>query len=66
MDLEFFSSKKYCIFMNTWNYPKIEFNGEHMPEMERPNWHYYKTDQGQMLHFRKEHIALVIENLDEK
>ncbi|MBI9090123.1 MAG: hypothetical protein JEZ12_12985 [Desulfobacterium sp.] len=29
--------------------------------MEKPNWHYYETDKGEIFHFRKEHMVAVLE-----
>ncbi len=40
---------------------KHEFIGKHLPDRERPNWHYYESIDGTILHFRKEHIVCVIE-----
>ncbi len=45
---------------------EIEFVGKHKPEMEKPNWHYYETESGQIYHFRKEHMVAVIELDGEK
>ena len=39
----------------------FSFIGKHLPERERPNWHYYEREDGAILHFRKEHMVLVIE-----
>lgn len=40
------------------------FWGRHLPERERPNWHYYATEDGRILHFRKEHMVFVSEKSD--
>lgn len=37
------------------------FVGKHLPERERPNWHYYQDKDGSILHCRKEHMVMVIE-----
>ena len=36
--------------------------GRHMPEREKPNWHYYEDQDGTILHCRKEHMVCVIES----
>lgn len=43
----------------------ITFSGKHLPELEKPNWHYYQTDDGYMIHCRKEHMVYVIERINE-
>jgi len=51
--------KKYRIEVTTgsiWT-----FTGKHLPEREKPNWHYYQTSSGDMMHFRKEHMVCVEE-----
>jgi hypothetical protein len=40
---------------------KIEFAGEYLRELEKPNWHYYRNEFGAIYHFRKEHIVFVKE-----
>lgn len=42
------------------------FTGRYLPEREKPNWHYYETDKNEILHFRKEHIIMVVETGLEK
>ena len=37
------------------------FTGKHLPEREKPNWHYYETNTGTIFHFRKEHMVSVEE-----
>lgn len=39
---------------------EYEFIGKHLPEMEKPNWHYYQTEGGTLYHFRKKHMVCVI------
>lgn len=60
------SDKKTIIYFNAGNTGdthRIEFNGKHLPELEKPNWHYYQTDDGYMIHCRKEHMVCVIEKV---
>jgi hypothetical protein len=40
---------------------KVEFIGKHLPDREKPNWHYYMGEFGAIYHFRKEHMVFVIE-----
>ncbi len=40
---------------------KHEFIGKHLPDRERPNWHYYESIDGAIIHCRKEHMVMVIE-----
>jgi len=40
----------------------FEFTGEYLRDREKPNWHYYRTNKNQILHFRKEHMVYVIES----
>ena len=47
------------------NSHEISFNGKHLPEREKPNWHYYATDDGRIVHCRKEHMVCVVENVEE-
>ena len=42
------------------------FIGRHLPDREKPNWHYYATEDGRILHFRKCHMVFVSEKLTEK
>jgi hypothetical protein len=37
----------------------LEFNGHYRRDLEKPNWHYYETTDGCLLHFRKEHMVYV-------
>lgn len=37
------------------------FTGHYCRELETENWHYYKDVQGNLYHFRKEHIIAVTE-----
>ena len=42
----------------------VSFIGRYRRDLEKPNWHYYETEKGDILHFRKEHLVAVLE--DEK
>jgi hypothetical protein len=37
------------------------FKGRHLKEKETNNWHFYETVEGHILHFRKEHMVMVVE-----
>ena len=39
--------------------------GRYRRDLEKPNWHYYETNKGDILHFRKEHIVAVLEDENE-
>lgn len=39
---------------------RIEFRGRYRRDLEKPSWHYYERDDGQILHFRKRHMVCVI------
>jgi len=49
---------KYYRIVFTTGY-ELEFAGEYVRRVERPNWHYYKTDTGKVLHCRKDKILFV-------
>ena len=51
--------KHYTIFTTTIPY---QFKGKHLPDRERPNWHYYQEEDGTIIHFRKEHMVAVMES----
>lgn len=55
--------KKISIYttLETGGGEPFSFIGKHLPERERPNWHYYEREDGAIYHFRKEHMVLVIE-----
>ena len=40
---------------------KVTFRGRYRKDLETPNWHYYKTVDGVLIHFRKEHIVYIKE-----
>ncbi len=40
---------------DTW----ITFIGVYVRELEKPNWHYYKDNEGTLYHFRKDEMQLV-------
>ena len=37
----------------------IEFTGKYRRDLEKPNWHYYEDEDGDLHHFRKEHMVMV-------
>lgn len=39
---------------------RIIFRGRYRRDLEKPAWHYYERDDGQILHFRKRHMVCVI------
>ena len=39
----------------------VAFIGRYRRDLEAANWHYYETNKGDILHFRKEHLIAVIE-----
>lgn len=43
-----------------------KFNGVHRKDLETENWHYYDTENGVRLHFRKQHMVAVYEKPKEK
>ncbi len=52
------------IFLKGRNKP-FQFVGIYMRELEKPNWHYYKDDKGNLYHFRKDEMQLVIDHKEE-
>jgi hypothetical protein len=50
---------KYRIFTTHGEY---HFTGMYLKERESNNWHYYETIEGDIIHFRKEHMVMVIES----
>lgn len=50
--------KQVRIFTTAIEY---NFKGKHLPDRERPNWHYYQECDGSIIHCRKEHMVMVIE-----
>lgn len=40
---------------------KIDIVGFYRRDLEKPNWHYYEDSEGNIYHFRKEHLVYVIE-----
>ena len=42
----------------------VAFIGRYRRDLEAANWHYYETDKGDLLHFRKDFMVAVLE--DEK
>lgn len=39
----------------------VEFVGFFRRDLEKPNWHYYELEDGNIYHFRKEHMVAVLE-----
>ena len=54
---------KYRIFTA---YGEYNFTGMYLRERESNNWHYYETIEGDIIHFRKEHMVMVIESPHDK
>ena len=44
----------------------ITFTGFHRKDLEKPNWHYYEDNEGNIFHFRKQHMVAVLENYGAK
>ena len=42
-----------------------KFIGKHRRDLEKPNWHYYETEDGSLFHFRKEHMISVLSKKNE-
>ena len=53
---------EFNLYLITTTARQFSFIGKHLPERERPNWHYYQDKDGGILHFRKEHMICVIES----
>ncbi len=39
----------------------FRFTGKYLPERQKKNWHYYQAENGDIMHFRKEHMVAVTE-----
>lgn len=39
----------------------IKFTGKYLRDREKQNWHYYETNEGTIIHLRKDHMVYVIE-----
>ena len=37
----------------------VTFFGKYRRDLETSNWHYYEKSDGEVIHFRKEHIVYV-------
>lgn len=57
-EIEHFIDKSYHIRIITTKQEHC-FIGQYLYELEKPNWHYYKTYTGLTLSFRKEHMIYV-------
>jgi len=40
----------------------LEFEGFYRRDLEKPNWHYYETTNGDIMHVKKEAMMAVVEN----
>ena len=49
---------KYQIF-TTSNDQSFSFVGKYRRDLETNNWHYYEKENGEICHFRKEHMVAV-------
>jgi len=54
--------KKIKIILNNYTSTQINFVGFYRRDLEKPNWHYYETKDGNIYHFRKEFMCAVIED----
>lgn len=52
---------EFNLYLITTTTREFSFIGKHLPERERPNWHYYQDKDGPIYHFRKEHMITVQE-----
>ena len=43
----------------------VAFIGRYRRDLEKPNWHYYETENGDILHFRKDFMIAVLEDENE-
>lgn len=43
----------------------ITFLGKFRRDLEKPNWHYYEKPSGKLIHLRKEHMVVVVEDEDD-
>lgn len=42
----------------------IKFVGKYRRDLEKPNWHYYETENENIIHIRKEFFVAVLEGSD--
>lgn len=40
---------------------EVSFIGTYREDLQKENWHYYETETKKIIHFRKEHIVMVVE-----
>lgn len=52
-----YNPRHYTIHLTT--YETIEFMGWYRRDLEANNWHYYEKANGDVIHFRKNHIVYV-------
>lgn len=38
----------------------VGFTGKHRPDLNKPNWHYYEDEHGNIQHFRKVRMEAVL------
>jgi hypothetical protein len=38
---------------------QVDFKGVYREDLQTANWHYYESENGHLLHFRKEHMVCV-------
>ena len=50
---------KFCNYRIVTTAGNADFLGVYCPELEKENWHYYRSKDGSLLHFRKEHMIYV-------
>jgi len=50
---------EYMIYTKLHDMP-FAFIGKHRRDLETNNWHYYEKVDGELIHFRKEHMIAVV------
>lgn len=58
--------KKLYNIYTTYGDGYTKLYGVHRPDLESNNWHYYDSDCGARVHFRKEHMIMVWEYPDDQ
>lgn len=53
--------KNYSIYVHGSEEP-FNFIGKYRRDLEKPNWHYYETEKGKIVHFRKTQMQVVFED----
>lgn len=55
-------AKSYEIFVDGLELDEnFQFHGWYRQDLEKPNWHYYESVDGAILHFRKDRMICVVE-----